>query len=649
MVEAATTLHATRSAASAGIASFTAALVRRHAAGIAVALLLAAMLVGPRWWLLATDPAEGDRVQLSPWGAGTFGYDQSLYTPNIRQAFDGRLPLSSLYGEGGDDTPVQTGSFWLAGIGLLGRATGGIFSSLALVTTLAAIAAFVLFYAMGIELTGSRWAAIAVMPIAMMGVEVVTQADGISTLRHWLILKPVITVDPKLDFHAWARFVAPIMPLPAFFGSVVAVPRAVESGRRTWIVAAAACLAALIYSYLFYWTAMALALVLWGAWLFYRRDYAAARRLIAVGVLAGVFAIPELASAAHNALAFSADMKHRLGIGTPAPDDRPTLSSIAQRFIIGVPFLLMLLRGPDRNRLYIALFVVPLVLARAPGVLPQPFHYTLQVWPAFAIPAVVAGGAAMAKLLTRSQQRAASVVLASVAVVGVAHLGVFQTRALQNVDGGFSIRADERAAFDWIDANVHSDETIVSPSVTTNMYVAALTPASKYIKEGFVADPSDDEIVDRYLRTAVAYGFDEETTFTRIDPIFRCTTPDDYRCDPPTSNFPFKDISPGLREREAALETNMAYYLLNWEITHPETIERRIPAWREHFRELQSQSDPLAAYRADYLYCGPRERLWPVEHAASGISVKVAYEGGDVTLYRIGGPSDAGARPFTGC
>jgi hypothetical protein len=625
------------------------ALIRRHAAGIAVALVLAAMLVGPRWWLLATDPSEGDRVGLSPWGAGTFGYDQSLYTPNIRQAFDGRLPLSSLYGEGGDDTPVQTGSFWLASIGLLGRATGGIFSSLALVTTLAAFAAFVLFYAMGIELTGSRWAAIAVMPIAMMGVEVITQADGISTLRHWLILKPVVTVDPKLDFHAWARFVAPIMPLPAFFGSVVAVPRAVESGRRTWIVAAAASVAVLIYSYLFYWTAMALALALWGAWLLYRRDYRGARRLIAVGVLAGVFAIPELASAMHNAFAFSADMKHRLGIGTPAPDDRPTLSSIAQRFVIGVPFLLMLLRGPDRNRLYIGLFVVPLVLARAPGVLPQPFHYTLQVWPAFAIPAFVAGGAAIAKLLTRSQQRAASVVLACVAVVGVAHLGVFQTRALRNVNAGFSMRTDERAAFDWIERNVSDGQTIVSPSVTTNMYMAALTPASKYIKDGFIAAPSDDEIVDRYLRTQIAYGFGEEATFARIDPVYRCKQPDDYRCATPSSNFPFKDISPDLREREAALETNMAYYLLNWEITHPETIDSRIPAWRERFRELQSQRDPLAAYRADYLYCGPRERLWPVEHAASGISVTIAYQRGDVTLYRLAGASDADARPFTGC
>lgn len=309
----------------------------------------------------------------------------------------------------------------------------------------------------------------------------------------------------------------------------------------------------------------------------------------------------------------------------------------------------MLLRGPDRNRLYIALFVVPLALARAPGILPQPFHYTLQVWPAFAIPAFVAGGAAIAELLSRSQQRAVSVALGAAAVVGVVHLGVFQTRALHNVNDGFSIRADEHAAFDWIERNVRDGEVIVSPSLTTNSYITAFTPASSYIKVGPIAAPSDDEIIDRYLRTAAAYGIGEEATFARLDPIYHCKTPDDYRCATPSSNFPFKDISPNLREREVALETTMAYYLLDWEVTHPDTINSRIPAWRERFRELQSQRDPLAAYRADYLYCGSRERLWPVERAASGISVTIAYRRGDVTLYRLSAASDADARPFMGC
>jgi hypothetical protein len=342
-------------------------------------------------------------------------------------------------------------------------------------------------------------------------------------------------------------------------------------------------------------------------------------------------------------------MKHRLGVGTPAADDRPTLGSIAQRFIVGLPFLVMLLRGPDRNRLYIALYIVPLVLARAPGILPQPFHYTLQVWPAFAIPAVVAGGAELWRLLPDSTQRVATAALGALAIVGVVHLGVFQVRATHNVNAGFSMRPDESAAFDWIDANVPDGDVVVSPSVTTNLYLAAFSSASKYLKDGFIADPSDDEIVDRYLRTMAAYGFSEDDTFARIDPIYRCKTADDYRCAKPSSNFPFKDISSVVRERETALENNMAYYLLNWEITHPDTIESRVPAWRERYRTLLSQPNPLTTYRADYLYCGPRERLWPSDSNATNLGVTVAFQQGDVTVYRIATTDSVAVAVFTGC
>lgn len=635
------------------------ALVRRHAAGIGVALLLAAMLVGPRWWLLATDPAEGDRVQLSPWGAGTFGYDQSLYTPNIRQAFDGRWTIGGLYAFGDDRAPVQTGAIWMQTIGLLGRATGDIFSSLALVTTVAAVAAFLLFYSMGVTLTRSRFAAIAAMPIALLCVQAVTQTDTIIGLRHWSILKPVVLGDPGLDFHAWARFIAPILPLPLFFGAAIAVPFGVETGRRGWIAAGVICMTLLVYTYAFYWTSAAFALAAWLGWLLLRRDVERARRLAIIGSLTALLALPELAGTAWNTFALTQDMRARVGAGTPAPDDIPSWSNIVARFAVGVPFVAGCLRGPERNRLYITFFLAPLILVRAPLDVPQPFHYTLQVWPAFAIPAMLAGGHEIWHVLPDRGRRLATAVLAAAALAGSAQYIAVQVRATNNVDGAFAIRADEHAAFDWIDGHLGRDAVIVTPSITTNMYIAALSRSPKYIRDGFdfiartpdgrSARPSDDEIVDRYLRTQAAFGFSADDTMARLDPIYHCKTPDDYRCHPPTSNFPFKDISPGLREREAALETSMAYYLLNWEITHPETIERRIPAWRERFRELQSQPDALAAYRADYLYCGPRERLWPVEHAASGIGVKVAFQRGDVTLYRIAGPSDASARPFTGC
>jgi hypothetical protein len=658
MPEAALT-QPSRSFAASRLAASASALMRRHAAGIAVALLLAAMLAGPRWWLLATDPSEGDRVQLSPWGAGTFGYDQSLYTPNIRQAYDGRWTIGGLYAYGDDGAPVQTGAIWMQTIGLLGRATGDIFSSLAIVTTVAAIAAFLLLYAMGVTLTRSRFAAIAAMPIALLCVQAVTQTDTIIGLRHWSVLKPVVLGDPGLDFHAWARFIAPILPLPLFFGAAIAVPFGVETGRRGWIAAAVICMTLLVYTYAFYWTSAGFALAAWLGWLLLKRDVERARRLAIIGSLTALLALPELAGTAWNAFALTHDMRARVGAGTPAPDDIPSWLNIAARFAVGVPFLAGCLRGPERNRLYIALFLAPLILVRAPLGVPQPFHYTLQVWPAFAIPAVLAGGHEIWRVLPERGRPLATTVLAVAALAGSAQYVAVQVRATNNVNDAFAIRSDEHAAFDWIDGHLGRDDVIVTPSITTNIYIASLSRSPKYIRDGFDfiartqdegnARPSDDEIVDRYLRTQAAYGFSEDVTFARIDPIYRCKTADDYRCAKPSSNFPFKDVSPVLREREAALEDTMAYYLLNWEITHPETIESRMPAWRERYRELQAQPDPLSAYRADYLYCGPRERLWPAVIDAPSLSVTVAYQQREVTLYRIAAPWDTGGQPFRGC
>lgn len=625
-------------------------LLRRHLAGIVSAVALGVVLLAPRWYLLATSPSSGERVQLSPWGAGTFGYDQALYTPNIRQAFDGRWPIREWFGRGDNDTPVQTGALWLELIGWLGHLTGDIFSSLALVMTIAAIAAFLLFYALGVHTTRSRIAAIAVMPIALLCVQAVTQADTVIGLRHWPILRPVVVADPGLDFHAWARFVAPIMPLPAFFGAAIAVPRAAEEGDRRWIVLAAVCLAAMVYSYLFYWTAAALAVGLWTAWLLARGEYGAVRRLVVVGGLTVLIALPEFAAVARNAFTVSDDLRARLGIGEPAADDLPTWSNVIARFVIGLPFLLACLRGPERNRLYALLFVTPLALVRSPLPIPQPFHYTLQVWPAFAIPAVLAGSREMWLLVADARiQRTFLGVVSVLGVVAVGHFTTLQLRAIGNIDDAFSMRADESAAFDWIDANVSYPETVASPSITTNMYLAGLTPASRYLYDGFIADPSDEEIVDRYLRVSAAYGFSSADAIDRLDPIYRCASADDPLCARPSSNFPFKDPSSDLVEREAQLEDSMAYYLLNWEITHPDTIEERLPAWRETYADFLRTPDVLSKYRADYVYCGPRERLWPVEGVAPDTYVTLAFQQGEVTVYRLEDPAVAGARPFIGC
>jgi hypothetical protein len=59
--------------------------------------------------------------------------------------------------------------------------------------------------------------------------------------------------------------------------------------------------------------------------------------------------------------------------------------------------------------------------------------------------------------------------------------------------------------------------------------------------------------------------------------------------------------------------------------------------------------DPARHYPAEYLYCGHRERYWPVDRAPSGIYVTVAFQQGEVTIYRLAKAGEPQTEPFTGC
>jgi hypothetical protein len=78
-------------------------------------------------------------------------------------------------------------------------------------------------------------------------------------------------------------------------------------------------------------------------------------------------------------------------------------------------------------------------------------------------------------------------------------------------------------------------------------------------------------------------------------------------------------------------------------------MRSRFPDWRRRFEELQGQSNVLAKYPADYLYCGTRERSWPLVKPPSGMYASVAFQQGEVTVYRLTDASDPEARPFAGC
>jgi hypothetical protein len=606
-----------------------AALIRRHAAGIAVAALLAMLLVSPRWWLLATDPATGVRVQVSPWGAGHQGSDEAEYDIVTQRAYQGDLPVRDPL-LSGHSQPPQGNAFWQELIGTLSRPFPSIFPGIALAATIASFLGFLLLYALAFSVVRS-WIAISFLPIATVVAQVYTQAEGFADLRHVSVLRAVFEADPGRQFQVWGRFTAPVMLLPLFFGAALALPRAVDTGAKRWIAPAAGCAALLVYSYLFYWTALALALAIWLAWLLAQRDLIAARRLVIVGLITAALASPELISLTYQSLTMSADVRIRVGVDQGLGIDGSVLARVAERLIFGVPVFWAMRGGGRRDALYTALFVAPLVLVLVLGVFPQPWHYLINVWPVFAVPAVMAGcaGAVRKSRLPAGLVRLGPPALLALAMLCVLHVAVLQVRATREVDAAFALSSDEYAAFSWIDQNVQPGQTVVSTSITTNDLLATLTGASVYLPDGFLSQVSDAELFDRYLRVSVLYGYDEQVTFDRIDPALGGA---DHAA-------PY----------ELRFESFMSYYLTNWEVViAPQRIAERMPALRAAFRALESSSQPLAAYPADYIYCGHRERFWP-GYPSSQTFVRVVFQQGESTVYRISSASDPDAHLFQGC
>ncbi len=609
------------------------ALARRHWPGIALILLLTAAVAGPRWWLLSTSPPEGQRIQVAPWAASDMGYDLALFSPYIRDAFDGDTTLHAAFNLGDRDLSTPPGSLWLAAIGAVGRITGDPFSGLALVTTLTAAAALLLLYVLALALTGSRLAAAAALPLAALFVGVIVQAGGILPLRHGHVLRAVLSADGGRELHAWFRFLPPSVPLPVFLACALAVPRAAETGRPAWMIAATLALALLIYTYLFYWSAMAVALLLWCAWLWYRRDFTMLRRVLIIGVAASLVASPEIAGRVKDAFTLPADAAHRFGRGARGIDTGQ-LSGVLQRFAISVPFLWALLRGPERNRLYALLLVVPLGLDLTTGLVPQPEHYVTQVWHVFALPALIAGSAELWSMAPGMWRRPAAVAIGALAAAGVVYVAAMQVHATKHTQAQYSMPADDAAAFDWMDAHLHGDDVVVSPSVNTNMLLVALTPASRYIDDGFFSRLSDDEIIDRFLRAQAAFGYSADDVFARLDPA---------------NGYPTSDQGIAGADLERHFEESSAYFLFNWEITHPDLIADRLPAWRQRYASLLAQRDVLSAHNAGYLFCGHRERFWAAAAPTPGTYVRLSFRQGDAAIYQIVDASAQGAQEFEGC
>jgi hypothetical protein len=617
-----------------------ASLLRFHALPLALALLFAALIVFPRWYLLWTDSPEGVRVQISPGGAYGIGWDEPLYVPGMRQAYDGTLPVRDAYLVDGQDEPPLTFAWWQEGIGLLGHATGGdIFYAFALVATAAALSGFALLYAMAFGLTRSRIAAVAVIPIALVLAQVIYQAGGFLPLRHWDTSRPLLLANPPGEFHTWYRFLAPSMPLPLFFGAVIALRSAFRERSLAWSGAAAVALALLVYTNPYFWTAVYLALGAWAVWLAWERDFASLRRLLTIAVAGALVALPEVVLLVWNAAAIPYEVKQRSGLGDLGFETK-WLMPVLQRLVFLAPFgWFAWRRERSSTALYAALAIAPLALALTSGLVPQVDHYLYQAWVPMSLPLVLVGGAGIVDAAPPTARRRVLLAGGVLAIGASAYVAVFQARAMSDLDQDYALRPDEAAAIDWIRDNVGKDETVVSPSRSTNYLLASLTSAYVYVPYGSSAvgtRASDDEIVDRYFRASAVFGYTVEDTMYRLEAANGIPRPQE------DDDIPAADI-------ERYVERSMIDYLLNEIVDDPEEVARRTPGWRAEYARLLAEDDPLGSYRAKYIYCGPRERLWKGAPPVGDTWVENAFQQGEVAILQIVKSVEPGAEQFGGC
>jgi hypothetical protein len=236
--------------------------------------------------------------------------------------------------------------------------------------------------------------------------------------------------------------------------------------------------------------------------------------------------------------------------------------------------------------------------------------------------------------MPESVRPAATVAVMTVAAISALYFTTMQVRAMDEIDETYAMPDDEYAVFRWIEDNLSQSDTVVTSSWITNQQLAALTPASTYLADGFITRVSTEELADRYLRVSATYGIDEEVAFYRIDP----------ERDVPTSN---KDVPDPALERY--YDEAMVYYLFNEGIRQPSQLVDRFPDWRRKYADLTAGSGVLRAYEADYLYCGHRESFWEPSSVAPGTWVQEAYRSGDAVLYRLAPDASDGAVEFEGC
>ncbi|OGG51462.1 hypothetical protein A2704_04660 [Candidatus Kaiserbacteria bacterium RIFCSPHIGHO2_01_FULL_54_36b] len=204
---------------------------------------------------------------------------------------------------------------------------------------------------------------------------------------------------------------------------------------------------------------------------------------------------------------------------------------------------------------------------------------------------------------------------------------VEQTRSALINAPEYVIPGDVQQAFRWIDRNVPRDAVIVSPSTQTAVYIPFFTHINVYFAPSCYTLASNAEVRSRWLELVAAFGIPYETfrdallgspdffvnpiRAYELDPSYMlfCDTYTRYQQNPYVGGDSRRPVPPEVAEDLLA--------------AHQDALSAPVPS-RLRF-----------AFRADYVFFGPSEKLISTIRPERYENLTRVYENPGVAVYRI--------------
>ncbi|OGF66325.1 hypothetical protein A3I27_02480 [Candidatus Giovannonibacteria bacterium RIFCSPLOWO2_02_FULL_43_11b] len=462
--------------------------------------------------------------------------------------------------------------------------------------------AFLLVYFLSLRLTSAKIPSLlfAIIFIFSPLVGISIPPTSFSSLKYLSAsIVPFLGAKGPLLF---SRFEFPAVTFPFFILALYFLWRALEEGKRKFILAAGASFGLLFYTYLYDWATFLVSLVILFSLLLLNRKVEAktVALILAIGFLVS---IPYwLNFFALHSLAHYADIANRIGIEISHSFRWGSVWKSYLRDVI-LTSILFLILGKKNFTLfaYLASFLLSyFIVVNAQVILgfnPQPDHwYRVQLFPVALSLLIIAVHLIKIKL---PKGYAAAFIIFFLAGHGYMQYAFSR-------DNPYKIEKSYAESYAWLNKNTDSGSVVASISPDTITNIALYTHNKSLLPNGGNTTASNNEIWVRYMYVSKLFGFSEKD-FTEFIESNRNYVFQDY--------FTEKSHDSSFRAKS------------------DEMPQELLKARKEEYDTLL-QTAGSAPFRVDYLYFGPREKeLSGINPAA--IYRKV-YDKDDIQIYEIG-------------